>query len=98
MKNNPSELQSSSNKRCVHLHELIDELENTSGIKRDEAIRNAQTLLSIIKENLADGHNINLGELGILTHHQRKDSKIPEIRYTPSLPFLSELKDKYKDI
>lgn len=81
-------------KRCVHIKEIVDELECISGIKREDAIANTQFLLAIIKDNLIAGNNIDLGELGILTHHQQKCCGLPEIRYTPSLLFLSELKKK----
>lgn len=81
-------------KRCVHLNEIIDELECAAGIKREDAISNTKILLAIIKSHLIEGHNINLGELGLLTHHHQQLSDISEIRYTPSLVFLGELRNQ----
>ena len=83
-------------KRCIHLNEIIEKLESEAGIQREDAINNTKILFSIIKDNLIEGNNINLGELGLLTHHRQKYSDFPEIRYTPSLPFLCELREKYR--
>ena len=80
-------------RQCIKLQELIYELSDQSGINRNEAISLTSMLLSNIKEHLVKGHNINLGELGVMTHHKANENRAYEIRYTPSLILLNDLKE-----
>lgn len=83
-------------RRCVKLQELIYELSEAAGVDRNDAISFTSILLSNMKEHLLKGHNLNLGELGVLTHHVLSADKGSEIRYTPSLPLLKEINERSK--
>lgn len=83
-------------RRCVKLQELIYELSDKAGINHVDAITFTSLLFSSVQEHLLQGHNLNLGELGVLTHHPGNKDRAYEIRYTPSLMLLGDLKENVK--
>lgn len=81
-------------RQCIRLKDLIYEISDKSGMSKNDVITLTSLLISSIKEHLAEGDNINLGELGVLTHHTTNENRAYEIRYTPSLTLLNNLNEK----